>query len=167
MSTFVEDSGTGGMGDGNPSIVNGIETNLPLYEFDLHNPDIRNDYGSYYGSHHKGDKHRRGHGITIYHNESILDAWWSSNNKIQPLKPVFWLGTYPKLVMFNFLLHTNTSNSIRFINKKNEGYIVCDEYTAYGKFGDKSKAEFPEYPKPTNYVTHESGYLLRRSKLFR
>ena len=118
MSTFVEDSGTGGMGDGNPSIVNGIETNLPLYEFDLHNPDIRNDYGSYYGSHHKGDKHRRGHGITIYHNKSILDAWWSSNNKIQPLKPVFWLGTYPKLVMFNFLLHTNTSNPIRFINKK-------------------------------------------------
>lgn len=167
MSTFVENRGTGGMGDGNPSIVNGIETNLPLYEFDLHNPDIRNDYGSYYGSHNKRDNDRRGHGITIYHNKSILDAWWSSNNKIQPLKPVFWLGTYPKLVMFNFLLHTNTSNPIRFINKNKEGYIVCDEYIAYGKFGDKSKAEFPEYPKPTNYVTHESGYLLRRSKLFR
>jgi hypothetical protein len=176
MSALIENRGTGGMGDGNPpiehQIVSGMETDLPLYEFHLDNPGnpgFGNDSSYlYYGSTNI-KYYRRGHGITIYQNKSILDAWWLSNKKIEPSKPIFYLGSYPKMVMFNYLLHTDTSNpNHSFMENKKVGYLLCDEYIAYGKFGEKTiELPFVEYPKPTNYVTHESGYLLRRSKLFR
>lgn len=126
------------------------DDNLLPYEFNLDNPDIKKETYQYYGTVYKRDHVRRGHGITVYHNKSILDAWWLSNKNIEPSKPVFFLGSYPKKTVY---LNTNTSNPIWFINKQKEGYLLSDEFIAYGKFGEN--------------MTLETGYLLQSGKFFR
>ena len=136
MSNLIENRGTG-------------DDNLPPYEFNLDNRIISSSY-TYFGKFCQRDHVRRGHGITVYHNKSILDAWWLSNKNIEPSKPVFFLGSYPKKTVY---LNTNTSNPIWFINKQKEGYLLSDEFIAYGKFGEN--------------MTLETGYLLQSGKFFR
>ena len=122
MSTFVENRG---MGDGNH----------PPLGFDLGEPDIVTDSYKYYGSIQK--KYRRGNGITLYADGSILECKWKSNDQIEIGTPVFFLKSIPEsdgadvYYLSHMQLRSQRFECVGSHLKKTVGYLVAPTHTLY------------------------------------
>ena len=113
MSTFVENRGTGGP----PG-------------FDLGEPDIVTDVYKYYGSINSTSNkiYRKGNGITLYTDGSILECKWKSNNQIEIGTPVFHMISEPELNDVDFYYYSDNIIT-EFHGKKSMGYIVAPTHT--------------------------------------
>jgi len=126
MSTFVENPVTGGMGDGNH----------PPLGFYLGEPDIVTDSYKYYGSINK--KHRRGNGITLYTDGSILECKWKSNVQIEIGTPIFLLNSVPETdcadvhyFLRSMELRSQCFEYVGHHLKQAVGYLVAPTHTLY------------------------------------
>lgn len=151
------------MGDGNQ----------PPLGFDLGEPDIVTDSYKYYGSINK--KHRRGNGITLYADGSILDCKWKSNDQIEIGTPIFLLNSVPETdcadVHYFLISMELKSQCFEYVGttqlKKAVGYLVAPTHTLYPAYVSGPNPNPTVIDMDDSRLAISDGYLFIYGRLYR